>query len=222
MPRRPRTHIVKPGVPHHICTRGNNRRRLFSYPSDYERFMDLLYDSLTRFASPMHQLSLMPNHLHVMSTPPEEDSLSRAMQSCLQRYAQRRNKSKGSSGRLFEERFWCEPLTTVESIEAITLYADSNAIQAAMVDHPADHVWSTCAIHYGQPERARVPLYMWSPSEWYGSLGPDAPSIYQARMHEFLSGRIPDWVSQRMRAIESLASPAYRRRIRRPDGSSAR
>ncbi len=164
----------------------------------------------------------MPNHLHMMVTPPDKNSLSEAMQSCLQRYAQRRNKRKNASGRLFEERFWCEPLTTLESVEAITLYTDSNAIQAAMVDHPADHVWSTCAIHYGEPERTNVPLRMWTPSQWYLSLGPEAPTIYAERMRHFLDGRIPDFVSQRMREIESLASPAYRRRVRRPDGSSAR
>jgi putative transposase len=222
MPRRPRKHIVEPGVPHHICTRGNNRRRLFSYPYEFRQFLYLLGDACVRCGLPLHQVTLMPNHAHLIATPPDKESLSEAMQSCLQRYAQRRNRRKNASGRLFEERFWCEPLTTIESVEAITLYADSNAIQAAMVDHPADHVWSTCAIHYGQPERTNVPLHMWTPSEWYGSLGPDAPLIYEQRMTEYLNARIPDWVVQRMLAVESLASPAYRRRIRRPDGSSAR
>ena len=221
MPRRPRLHVVEPGVPHHICIRGNNRRRLFSYPADYRQFLYLLDDALVRCECPLHQVTLMPNHAHMMVTPPEKDSLSDAMQSCLQRYAQRRNKRRNASGKLFEERFWCEPLTKLESIEAITLYADSNAIQAAMVDHPADHVWSTCAIHYGEPERTNVRPRMWTPSRWYGSLGPDAPLIYRERMTAFLDGRIPDWVSQRVRAFERLASPAYRRRVRRPDGSSA-
>jgi REP element-mobilizing transposase RayT len=222
MPRRPRKQIVLPGVPHHICVRGNNRRRLFSYPSDYRQFLYLVGDAFARCECPLHQLTLMPNHAHFMATPPETDSLSDAMKSCLQRYAQRRNKRKNASGRLFEERFWCEPLTTLESVEAITLYTDSNAMQAAMVDHPAQHRWSTCAIHYGQPDRTNVPLRMWTPSDWYASLGPNAPTVYQERMTDFLNGRMPDWVVRRMRAIESLASPAYRRRIRRPDGSSSR
>jgi putative transposase len=215
-------HIVEPGVPHHISTRGNNRRRIFSYPADYRQFLYLLGDALVRCECPLHQVTLMANHVHLVATPPDKDRLSEAMQSCLQRYAQRRNKRRNASGRLFEERFWCEPLTTMESVEAITLYSDSNAIQAAMVDHPADHVWSTCAIHFGQPERANVPLHMWTPSAWYASLGPDAPLIYRDRMNAFLDGRVANFVIQRMRAIESLASPAYRRRIRRPDGSSAR
>lgn len=214
--------IVEPGVPHHVCFRGNNRRRLFSYPPDFRQFLYLLDQSLVRCECPLHQVTLMPNHGHMIVTPMEKDSLSDAMHSCLGRYAQRRNKRLNASGKLFEERFWCEPLTTMESVEAITLYTDSNAIQAGRVDHPADHVWSTCAIHFGQPERTYVPLRMWTPSEWYGSLGPEAPSVYRERMYAFLEGRIPDWVSQRIRAFESLASPAYRRRIRRPDGTSAR
>jgi REP element-mobilizing transposase RayT len=222
MPRRPRNQIVEPGIPHLIGTRGNNRRRLFSYPHDYQRFLDYVYEAYIRYHCPLHQITLMQNHTHWISIPPEKDSFSGAMQSCLQRFARRRNDSRGGSGRLFEERFWCRPLWTLEDVEKFTLYADSNAIQAGMVEHPADHVWSTCAIHYGQPERTRVPLHMWTPSDWYLSLGPDAPLVYEARMNEFLAGKIPDGRYDRLRAAEALASRSYRRRIERPDGSSAR
>lgn len=222
MPRRPRNHIVEPGIPHHIVTRGNNRRRLFSYPTDYRRFRFYLADAIAEHDCTLQQVSLMPNHLHMVSTPSEKDSLSDAMQSCLQRYARYRNDSRGSSGRLFEERFWCEPLPTLEAVEAITLYADSNAFQAAMVDRPEDHVWSTCAIHYGQPDLSAIPLRMWTPSDWYLSLGPDAPRVYAERMLAFVQGRVPSWVYERLRAIEALASRDYRGRIERPDGSSAR
>lgn len=222
MPRRPRMLIVQPGIPHHIGFRGNNRRRLFSYKPDYERFLDYVHESFIRSHCPIHQLTLMPNHGHLMATPPEEDSLSKAMGTCQQRYARRRNDARGGSGRLFEERFWCEPVWTLDGVEKVTLYADANAMKAAMVQHPADHAWSTCAIHYGQPERARIPLYMWTPSDWYLSLGPDAPAVFEHRMREYLAGRIPDWCHERMQAFEERASLDYRGRIERPDGSSAR
>jgi putative transposase len=222
MPRRPRCELVIPGVPHHIVNRGNNRRRLFSYPPDYRRFLDLMRFAFEREHSPLHQLSLMPNHFHLIATPDDEDSLSKAMQSCQQRYAQARNRRKHASGRLFEERFWCEPLVTMDDVEKITLYNDANAMGAAMVEHPADHVWSTCAIHYGQPARSAIPLEMWTPSGWYLSLGPDAPEIYAERMKQFLEGRVQHWRFDRLREIEQLASLGYGTRMARPDGRSAR
>lgn len=222
MPRRPRCEIVVPGIPHHIGCRGNNRRHLFSYPPDYRRFLDLMQFAFDREKSPLHQVTLMPNHTHIMATPADEDSLSKAMKSCQQRYAQFRNRRKGASGRLFEERFWCEPLYTMDAVEIVTLYSDSNAMQAAMVQHPAEHRWSTCAIHYGRPEQSSVPLAMWTPSPWYASLGPDAPAIYAERMNEFLATRLQDWRVDRMRRLEEMSSLDYRPRMARPDGRSAR
>jgi REP element-mobilizing transposase RayT len=222
MARRPRNQIVIPGVPHHIVTRGNNRRRLFSYRSDFDRFVIYLEVALGVHECTLQQVSLMPNHLHVVMTPPAKDALSGAMQSCLQRYARYRNDSRDASGRLFEERFWCEPLETFEAVEAITLYADSNGVKASIVDRPEDHRWSTCPIHYGQPGRSEIPLRLWTPSDWYLSLGPDAPQVYSERMTGYLRGRLPDWVYERLTDFESLASLDYRRRIERPDGTSAR
>lgn len=222
MSRRPRKEILQPGIPHHIVTRGNNRRRLFSYRPDYERFVDYMHEAFIRHRLPLHQLSVMPNHAHLTTTPPDKDALSAAMQSCLQRYSRRRNDARGGSGKLFEERFWCSPLWTLDDVEKVTLYADANAMSAGIVQHPADHVWSTCAIHYGQPERTRIPMTIWTPSDWYLSLGPDAPLIYEQRMAEFLAGRIWDWRYEKMRAYESYASLTYRRRIERPTGASAR
>lgn len=181
-----------------------------------------MWFAFDRERSPLHQLSLMPNHSHFIATPEEENSLSKAMKSCLQRYAQARNRRKCASGRLFEERFWCKPLLTAADVEAVTLYNDANAMEAAMVSHPADHVWSTCAIHYGQPDRSRVPLEMWTPSAWYLSLGADAPAVYADRMRQFLEGRLHDWRFERLREIEKLASLDCRTRMARPSGSSAR
>ena len=222
MPRRPRNLIIEPGMPHHIITRGNNRRRLFSYPTDYRQFVYYFEDALGEHECTLQQVSLMPNHMHIISTPAEKDSISGAMKSCLQRYARYRNRSRGGSGRLFEERFWCEPLPTFAAIEAVTLYNDSNALKAGLVDRPEAHVWSTCAIHYGQPARSSIPLRMWTPSDWYLSLGPDAPQLYVERMLAFVQHRVPDWLYERLRPIEQLASRDYRGRVERPDGSSAR
>ncbi|HEY8141676.1 MAG TPA: transposase [Kofleriaceae bacterium] len=209
-------------MPHHIVTRGNNRRRLFSYRTDYRRFVYYLEDALLEHECTLEQVTLMPNHLHLMSTAREKDSYSNAMKSCLQRYARYRNESRNGSGRLFEERFWSRPLPTLEAVEAVTLYNDANAIRAAIVDRPEDYPWSTCAIHYGQPERSAIPLRLWTPSEWYVSLGPDAPRVYAERMVAFTKNRVPDWLHEQLRTVEALASLDYRGRLERPDGSSAR
>lgn len=221
MPRIARKLLVIPNVPHHVVVRGNNRRRLFSYSTDYHQMLRFLDDSLRYHEMPLHQLTLMPNHFHLITTPPSQDALSDAMKVCLQRYATARNRKKDASGRLFEHRFWSQACEA-EDLAGYTLYNDANAYSAGLVTSPEDHKWSTCAIHYGQPERTNIPIGIWTPSAWYSSLGPDRAALYRTHMLEFLEGRVPEWKYERLRASEQSTSLGYRRRIERPDGTCAR
>ena len=72
MPRTARQ--ILRGIPHHIVLRGNNRRRLFSYPRDYLFFLGLMSAQLIRSDVGMHALCLMPNHVHLLATPFKEDA----------------------------------------------------------------------------------------------------------------------------------------------------
>lgn len=221
MPRIPRKLLVVPNVPHHIGVRGNNRRRLFSYASDYYQMVDYLDRALRQHDMPLHQLTLMPNHFHLIATPPSQDALSEAMKVALQRYATSRNKKKDASGRLFEQRFWSQACDS-EDLAGYTLYNDANAYSAGLVESPEDHKWSTCAIHYGRPERTNIPIGIWTPSNWYTSLGSERTAKYRTHMLSFLEGRVPEWKYERLRGAERQTSLDYRRRIERPDGTCAR
>jgi REP element-mobilizing transposase RayT len=222
MARIARHHLVRPGHPHHVITRGNNRRRLFSYPRDFLRFLAYLQESLVDTRCALHQLTLMPNHLHLIATPPRKGSLSRLMKIPLQRYARWRNDWRDSSGRLYEERFWSEFISSDFELSGYIYYCDANAFKAGLVTAPAEHVWSTCGFHWGTPERSRIPREMWTPSPWYAELGVEAPLRYQAGMIDFLEDRVPEWRFEKLVKIEGRASLRYRRRVQRPDGSSAR
>jgi hypothetical protein len=170
----------------------------------------------------MHQLTLMRNHLHLIATPRTNNCLSRLMKMPLQRYAQWRNQRRAASGRLYEERFWSDPLPAAIDLAGYTYYCDANAFSAGIVTAPEDHIWSTCAIHYGKPDGSSIPLSLWTPSPWYASLGDKAVTEYRAGMVRFLEGRVPEWRFERLVEIERRASLNYRRRIERPNGSSAR
>ena len=221
MPRVARKLLVVPNAPHHIVVRGNNRRRLFSHPGDYWQMVRYLDDALRQHEMPLHQLSLMPNHFHLITTPPSQEAMSDAMKVCLQRYATSRNRKKNASGRLFEQRFWSQACDS-DDLAGYTLYNDANAYSAGLVDSPEDHKWSTCAIHYGMPERTNIPIGIWTPSTWYASLGADRAAQYRQYMLLFLDGRVPEWKYEKLRAAEQMTSLSYRQRIERPDGTTAR
>ena len=75
MARLPR--IVLPGIPHHVTQRGNRRERVFFEDGDYELYLDLLAEAAARARVAIWAYCLMPNHVHIVAVPSDEDGLRR-------------------------------------------------------------------------------------------------------------------------------------------------
>jgi putative transposase len=220
MPRTAR--VVVPGMPHHIILRGNNRRRLFSYSSDYKRFLWYLRRAVQTSGVKVHVVSLMPNHIHLVVRPADAAALALFVKLLAQRYAQARNSRRDGSGKLFEARFYCVPILSDEQMAMVTAYVDLNAFRAHTVEDPAAHRWCTYRLHAGLPD-SDIPADLWTPSEWYLSLG----ATPEARAHRYR--QFATECGARYRAGEAAEAAAaavepplvYTRRLERPDGSRA-
>jgi len=184
MPRAPRQVLV--GVPHHIVLRGNNRRRLFSYPRDYLYFVRLMGSHLLNSAVGIHALCLMPNHVHLLLTPFHEMALGAFVKRVAQRYAQVRNKRYGTTGKLFEQRYYSKPMNSERHLAIATAYIDLNPVRAHLVEDGNDYRWSTHRIHSGLTCPAKALANLWSPSEWYRRLGVD-PAAQAAAYRDWIA-----------------------------------
>jgi REP-associated tyrosine transposase len=78
VPRKPRFFVV--GLPVHIVQRGNNRQAVFFEKADYEVYSSCLVEARDRYGCEIHAYVLMTNHVHILATPLEKDSVSRMMQ----------------------------------------------------------------------------------------------------------------------------------------------
>ncbi len=171
--------IVVPGAPHHVVLRGNNRRRLFSYPREYEHFLSLLRTQLQAGLVSLHGYCLMSNHVHLLLTPTEPRSLSNLVKPVAQRYAQARNKRFNGSGKLFEQRFFSKPMKSETQLAITTVYIDLNPVRAGLTHDPASYAWSSFAVHAGLAAH-RLMADMLIASPWYDALGTDARSRARA------------------------------------------
>lgn len=219
-----RGRIVEPGLPHHIIIRANNRRRLFTRTRDYELFIELLEKALKKTSCQLHSLTLMTNHVHAIVTAPTKEALAQFVASVSQPYALRRNRARAGSGKLFEERYKRWPLKTEIKLAVATTYCDANPLRAGMVQDPRDYPWSTCALHAGEPGRARIPERIWTPSPFYLALGA-TPEERARRYVEVLGlsiglGLKPE-DSDEIDAIEERSAEPYTRRLERPDRTRA-
>jgi putative transposase len=160
----------------------------------------------------------MSNHVHLIVTPREPSELSRFVGFAAQTFAQFRNHSRGASGKLFEERYKCIPIKSEQQMAVTMTYVALNPVRAGVCEEANDYRWSTFALHAGLEAVEPLINRLWTPSDWYLSLG----STPSARAEAFL-----DWFEHYRRQDEwSEVYPdprgaVGRRRFERPDRRTA-
>ncbi len=216
--------IVIPGLAHHIIARGNNRRTLFSYPTDYRKFINHVGKALEKSHCCLHAMTLMMNHVHLIATPAAKNDLAIFVQTFAQRYAQHRNRRRNSTGKLFQERYISKPIKDERYHAIAQIYVEINAWRAGKVDDPLDYPWSTFRIHAGHPDRTRIPLEFWTPSRWYLGLGESSRTRaerYLELASQFYHAGIRPPCAERIDAVEEVSLNPCRQRLERPDRSRA-
>ena len=144
----------------------------------------------------------MANHVHLLLTPLDEDSLSVFIKGTSQRYAQYRNKRFRTTGKLFEQRYRSKPVESESHLAVATAYIDLNPVRAHILDDGSQYPWSTYRVHAGS--RSLVPNVeaLWTPTEWYDRLGSDPNSRADAYR---------DWL------VECLARDEWKEPLQDPE-----
>lgn len=173
MPRKPR--VVMPGQPHHVLQRGNNRQAIFFSEADYRSFLEALQAACERYGCVVHAYALMTNHIHLLMTPGTEDGLSRVMQSVGRRYVRYINDTYRRTGTLWEGRFKCSLVDTVDYLWRCFVYIEMNPVRAGMVRAPEDYRWSSFRANgLGRPDA------LLTAHKLYERLASDATGCQQA------------------------------------------
>ena len=160
MARLPRLSLA--GYPHHIILRGNNRQAIFMDSADFQQMLALLQANAQDQQVQIHAYVLMSNHLHLLLTPLQNDSLPKMMQAVGRSYVLYFNKRHGRSGTLWEGRYRSTLIQTERYLLACMAYIDLNPVRASMVVQAADYLWSSHGHYIGRQNEAWLsphPLY---------------------------------------------------------------
>jgi putative transposase len=144
VPRRAR--VVFPGLPHHVTQRGNNRQQLFFAAADYQHYLELLDRYARRCGVHVLGYCLMPNHVHLIAAPEQEDSLARALGRTHSEFALALNRAEGRTGHAFQNRFFSCVLSGTHLARA-TRYVELNPVRAGLSALAWEWPWSSAAIH---------------------------------------------------------------------------
>ncbi len=144
MARLPR--FVLPGQPQHVIQRGNNRQNIFANEEDYQFYLDKLGDAATRFGCDIHAYVLMTNHVHLLVTPHEENSIGKMMQSIGRYYVAYFNHRNKRTGTLWEGRYKASLIDSEHYLLTCMRYIELNPVRAKnMAEQPSDYQWSSYA-----------------------------------------------------------------------------
>ena len=159
MPRSAR--VVIPGCPHHVTQRGNNRQDVFFTDDDRAYYLELLRDQSAKFGLRLDGYCLMANHVHLVATPAEEDSLAKAVGRTNLYYTRYINRLHGRSGHLWQDRFFSSPVDDEYFWNAL-IYVERKPVQARLVRVPWRWPWSSAAAHVsGVDETGLLAMDAW-------------------------------------------------------------
>jgi putative transposase len=140
MARLPR--IVLPGIPHHVTQRGNRRERTFFEDGDYALYLDLLADAANRANVAVWSYCLMPNHVHIIAVPSDDDGLRRTFRYVHRHYTGYINARLRVTGHLWQGRFSSVAMDEAHFVTALR-YVAFNPVRAKLVQKPQDWPWSS-------------------------------------------------------------------------------
>ena len=97
--------VVVPSLPHHVTQRGNRREPVFFRAGDYQLYRHLMAAAARSAGAEIWAYCLMPNHVHLIVTPTDEDGLRATFAEAHRRYTGAINARFQCTGHLFQGRF---------------------------------------------------------------------------------------------------------------------
>ncbi|WP_114954942.1 transposase [Sphingosinicella terrae] len=183
---------VFPGVPHHVTQRGNGRARTFFSDQDYAFYRDLLAEHAAAARVEVWAWVLMPNHVHLILVPQDEDGLRRALAPVHRRYAGHVHARMKRTGHFWQGRFGCVAMDE-DHLGAAIRYVALNPVRARLVERATDWPWSSIHSHlHGRDDGLTM-------ADGVRSRWPDFEAMLEAGEDEALS--------QRLRRAETIGRP---------------
>ena len=145
MPRIAR--LVAVNFPYHICQRGNNKGTTFFSDEDFKSYLEILSRYSFKWDLEIWAYCLMPNHIHILAVPKDEESLAKGIGGTNLVYTQYVNRRYQRSGRLWQNRFFSAIIERETYLWAVARYIERNPVRASLVKRAEDYPWSSARAH---------------------------------------------------------------------------
>jgi putative transposase len=138
--------VIIPGHPHHVTQRGNGGARTFFGDDDYALYRDLLATHCRAASVDVWAWCLMPNHVHLILVPSDQDGLRRALARVHRAYAGSIQARRKRSGHFWQGRFGAVAMDE-DYLAAALRYVALNPVRAHLAGRAQDWRWSSTRAH---------------------------------------------------------------------------
>jgi putative transposase len=136
---------------YHVMSRGDDRKRIYRMPSDYNKFMKYVVKAKERYLFYLYAYCLMANHFHLLieTTRP---NISKIMHYIKGSYTTYYNIRHQRTGHLFQGRFKSIVVDKDTYFLELTRYIHLNPVYAGIVQDPVEYEWSSYRGYVGKKD----------------------------------------------------------------------
>ena len=217
MARLPRYAIIN--QPQHIIQQGLDGKQIFFEEQDYQYFHDCLEAAAYNYNLEIHAYVLMPNHVHILATPGNNDSISRTIQSIGRNYVQYINEYFDTSGTLWEGRYRATVIDSKTYLLTCSRYIESNPVRGGLVKKPGDYRWSS----YAHNALGKTDPMISAHREYLklGNTGKERTRAYRALFRQKLCGQTVRTITETALKGWVLGDEKFARKIEKLSGRRA-
>jgi putative transposase len=169
MPRRLR-HSLQ-GAAFHVMNRAIQQTVLFRTRADYDAFLAIVREGISKFKVRIIAYCVMPNHWHFVVLCDRIEDISNWLHWTTGTHAIRWNLFHGTRGRgaVYQSRFKAVPIQTETSLYRVCRYVERNALRSGLV--AAAESWEFGSLYASCNNCYAIPLSSWPivrPSNWIG------------------------------------------------------
>lgn len=141
MPMGPR--VLLKNACYHIITRGNQRQQVFWDNQDRQVYLGNVKRYKKSCGFLLYGYRLMPNHVHIVGQPLQEENMSKFMQKVSRSYTAYFNTKYKKVGHLWQDRFKSKVVVKDDYLIDCIHYIELNPIRAGLAKTALEYSWSS-------------------------------------------------------------------------------
>lgn len=152
---------------YHVVSRGNRRAQVFHASCDFLAFEGLIVEAQSRADVDLLAACLMPNHIHLVVRPHQDEGMARWMHWLLTTHVRRFHARHDSTGRIWQGRYKAFPIEQDGHLLTVMRYVERNALRAGLVPRAEAWRWGSLAWRLGLAPGPKLSDLPWPlPDDW--------------------------------------------------------